>query len=71
MAVRLTKLEFYDHPINCPYCRTEVVFTSMMQALIMARRTCAAFKQEMLIDDGKAVRLPVEKQAEKPSKRVR
>jgi hypothetical protein len=70
MAVRLTKLEFYDHPFVCPYCHTEVVFTSMMETLLGARRKCPACQQEMLIEDGKAVRLPGDRQGKKPSRRV-
>jgi hypothetical protein len=36
MPVRLTKLEFYDHPFTCPYCHTDVAFTSRMQTLLAA-----------------------------------
>ena len=71
MAIRQTKLEFYDHPVTCPYCHVEVVFTSMMERIILARRTCPACKVEMLIEDGRAVRIPVEGHTKKPSGKIR
>jgi hypothetical protein len=68
MAVRLTKLEFYNHPFTCPYCHTEVAFTSVMQTLLGARRTCPACTQEMLIEVGKAVKLPGDRQGKRPKR---
>ena len=71
VASRQTKLEFYDHPVTCPYCHVEVVFTSMMERIILARRTCPACKVEMLIEDGNAIRIPAEGNTKKPSGKIR
>jgi len=69
MALRQVKLEFHDHPVTCPYCRTNLVFTSLMERILAARRTCTVCRKEMLIEDGKAIRIPTEGKIKKPAKR--
>jgi Zn finger protein HypA/HybF involved in hydrogenase expression len=68
MARRPTKLEFHEHPVICPYCKANVVISSLMEFIIAARRTCPVCKREMLIDNGRAVKIAPDK---KPSKQVR
>jgi len=46
------------------------VFPSLMERLTTARRACPVCKREMLIEDGRAVKIPGEG-AKKPPKRVR
>ena len=70
MALRSTKLEFYEHPVTCPYCRAKVTVVSLMERLLPVRRTCPACKRELFIDDGRAVKMPIES-AKKPPKQVR
>jgi hypothetical protein len=72
MARRPTKLEFHEHSVVCPYCRKPVVFVSLMEHIIAARRTCPACKREMLIEDDKAARISNEGRTnKKPPERVR
>ena len=70
MAHRPTKLEFFEHPVMCPYCERDVVFTSLMEVIIAARRTCPQCKREMLLSDGRALKLSVDI-AKKSPKEVR
>jgi hypothetical protein len=70
MARRPTKLEFYDHPIVCPYCKANVVFSSLMEWIILPRRNCPVCEREMLIENDRAVRIPGER-AKKPLRRIR
>lgn len=41
-----SSVKFYDHPAVCPYCRANVVFPSLMERIIAARRNCPACKRE-------------------------
>jgi transposase-like protein len=68
---RKTKLEFYKHSVACPYCRKPVVFTSLMERIIAARRTCPACKREMLIENGTVRQVSREGRTKQPPKRVR
>jgi Zn finger protein HypA/HybF involved in hydrogenase expression len=70
MAQRPTKLEFHEHRVTCPYCRTDINVYSLMEVLIAARRICPKCKREILIDQGKAVKPSVESE-KKPPKQVR
>ena len=70
MARRPTKLEFREHRVTCPYCRANVTIISLMEIILAARRTCPVCKREMFIDNGKAVKMPVET-AKKPPKHIR
>lgn len=70
MARRPLKLEVHNHRVVCPYCREEVVFPSLMERIIIARRNCPVCKREMLIVDGRATKVPGDG-AKKPPKRVR
>ncbi len=70
MARRPTKLEVHDHRVVCPYCKSDIVFFSLMEQVIMARRNCPSCKREFLIEDGKATKVPGEG-AKKPPKRSR
>jgi hypothetical protein len=58
MARRPTKLEFYEHPVTCPYCGAKVIVTSLMERILAARRNCPVCKREMFIDDGRALKMP-------------
>ena len=60
MARRLNKLEFHEHALRCPYCRSYVMVYSLMEQLIIARRTCPICKRLMLIRKGRAFRAPGE-----------
>jgi transposase-like protein len=51
-----TDLELHDHPMRCPYCKTDVVITSPMEEILVARRTCPACQREFVIDEGKPVK---------------
>jgi len=70
MARRPTKLQFYDHPVTCPYCRAGITVYSLMEYIIAARRTCPHCKHEMLIHEGRATKIPAEN-AKKPPKVTR
>jgi len=70
MLRRQTKLQFYEHPVTCPYCGTDIWFTSLMEHITMSWRNCLVCKREMLIEDGRAVRIPGEG-GKKPHKRLR
>jgi len=70
MARRPTKLEFHEHPVDCPYCRANVTVVSLMERLLAARRICPACKREFFVEDGKAVRISDEG-AKKPPRQVR
>ena len=70
MARRPTKLEFHEHRVTCPYCPTDLTVYSLMEYVIAASRICPHCKREMLIDQGKAVRLSAEG-AKEPAKKVR
>ena len=70
MARRPTKLEVYDHHVVCPYCHADVVFPSLMERIIIARRFCPVCKGEMLIEDGRT-RKVLGDGVKKPPKRVR
>jgi len=67
MARRPTKLQVYEHRVTRPCCRANATITSLMEVILAARRTCPVSKTEMLIDNGKAVKMPGES-AKKPSK---
>lgn len=43
---RPTKLGFHEHRVTCPYCRSNVTVVSLMEWLVVARRTCPACKRE-------------------------
>jgi hypothetical protein len=70
MARRPTKLQFYEHCVTCPYCRTDITVTSLMEIILVARRNCPVCKREMLIENGRAVKLSGES-AKKPPKQIR
>jgi hypothetical protein len=70
MVRRPTKLEFHEHRLTCPYCHTDITITSLMDVILAARRICSVCKREMFIDNGKAVKMPVET-AKKPPKQIR
>jgi hypothetical protein len=69
MARRPTKLQFYEHPVRCPYCRNDITITSLMEVILAARRNCPICKREMLIDNGRAVKFSAE--SAKPPKQIR
>lgn len=70
MARRPTKLEFYEHHVTCPYCRSSITITSLMEVILAARRICPVCKREMFVDNGKAVKMPGES-PKKPPKEIR
>lgn len=70
MARRPSKLAFHEHSVTCPYCRADITIYSLMEHIIAARRICPKGKREMMIDNGKAVRLSAEGE-KKPPKQVR
>ena len=43
---RLAKWEFHEHRVMCPFCRSNVTVVSLMERLVVARRTCPACKRE-------------------------
>lgn len=57
MARRPTKLPVYEHRVVCPYCKSDIVVSSIMEHIIVARRNCPACKFEMLIEDDQAIRV--------------
>jgi hypothetical protein len=65
MARWPTKLEFHEHGLRCPYCRSEIIVYSLMEKITRARRTCPICRRLMLIRDGRAFRAPGEA-AKKP-----
>ena len=56
----------YEHPVTCPYCGRDVLFTSLMEVLIAARRACPQCKREMLLSDGRALKLSVDTTKKQP-----
>jgi RNase P subunit RPR2 len=64
---RNVKLEFYDHRITCPHCKTLLIFTASVKQLSLVRRTCLKCEKEFLIENGVGVRLD----RPKPPKRAR
>ena len=70
MARRPTKLQFHEHRVTCPYCRTAITITSLMEIILTARRNCPICKREMLISNGRAVKLSV-KSTKKSTKQIR
>ena len=70
MARRPTKLQVYDHAVVCPYCRTDVLFPSLMEKIIVARRNCPHCRREMLIEDGRGVKMPADG-TKKPAKHTK
>ena len=70
MARRPTKLQFYQHPVTCPYCRSKVVVVSVMEIILAARRHCPACKKEMFVENGRAKKMPKEVE-QKTAKQVR
>jgi len=70
MPRRPTELQFYEHRLTCPYCRADIVFTSLTDHIMMSRISCPVCKREILIEDGRAVRVP-SKGGKKPPRRVR
>ena len=71
MPRRPTKLQFYEHPVTCPYCGAKVIVTSLMERIPAAPRNCPVCKREMFIDDGRVVKMPVEVTSKKPPKQTR
>lgn len=43
---RLAKWEFHEHRVMCPFCRSNVTVVSLMERLVVARRTCPACRRE-------------------------
>ena len=70
MARRPTKLQFYEHPVTCPHCRSKVIVMSVMETLLAARRYCPVCKREMFIENGVAKKMPKEVEQKTP-KQVR
>ena len=70
MARRATKLQFYEHPVTCPYCGSKVIVMSVMETILAARRHCPVCKREMFIENGKAKKMPIEVEKKSP-KQVR
>jgi hypothetical protein len=54
---RKTQLQVHEHRITCPYCRTGLVFNSLMSMILAARRTCPKCRKEFLIENGIAKRV--------------
>lgn len=52
--MRGVKLEFYDHPFDCPICGKHIVYTSMHTVIVDSRRKYPSCKGELLIHDGAA-----------------
>lgn len=53
-AVRPVKLDFYDHPFDCPICGEHIVYTSMHTVFTDSRRKCPSCQGELLIHEGTA-----------------
>ena len=60
--MRPSKLEFYDHPFNCPICGKHIVYTSMHTVIADSRRKCPSCKGELLIHEGTATVIGERKQ---------
>jgi hypothetical protein len=58
--VRPIKLEFYDHPFNCPICKAAIVYTSMQTVILYSQRQCPSCQGELQIHEGvvTAIRKP-------------
>jgi hypothetical protein len=54
-TVRPIKLEFYDHPFNCPICNAAIVYTSLQTVIIHSTRLCPSCKGELVIQQGKVI----------------
>lgn len=67
MARRPSTLEFHEHVLRCPYCRSDIIVHSLMKNIVLARRTCPICRRLMLIRNGRAYRAPGE--APKKSKK--
>jgi hypothetical protein len=50
--VRPVKLEFYDHPFDCPICNSAIVYTSMQTVIVYSQRKCPSCHGEVLIEQG-------------------
>ena len=68
MARRPTKLQFYEHRFTCPYCRTNITITSLMETIFAARRNCPVCKKEMFIENGVAKKMPKAVEVKTPKK---
>ena len=66
MVRRPTKLQFYEHPATCPYCGRKVIVMSVMETIPAACRHCPVCKKEMLIENGKAKKMPMEDEKKTP-----
>ena len=42
---RKTQLKVHEHRIICPYCRTGLIFNSLMETIFVARRNCTEMQQ--------------------------
>ena len=61
MAHREIKLEFHEHGLRCPYCRSDITVHSLMKDIVIdARRTCPICRRLMLIHNGRAFKAPGE-----------
>jgi transposase-like protein len=54
MALRKTKLAFYDCRVTCPYCKAALIFTSPEQSIVLASRTCPKCGKEFVIENDRA-----------------
>jgi hypothetical protein len=50
--VRPVKLEFYDHPFNCPLCNAAIVYMSMQTVIVHSQRKCPSCQGELQIHEG-------------------
>ena len=66
MARRPTKLQFYEHPVTCPYCGSKVIVISVMETILAACRHCPVCKKEMSIENGVAKKMPIEVEKKTP-----
>ena len=54
---RKTQLKVHEHRIICPYCRTGLIFNSLMETIFVARRNCTKCSKDFLIGNSIAKRV--------------
>jgi hypothetical protein len=61
MGHRKTQLVFNNHPVTCPHRRTDLVFTSREEVIVLGSRTCPKCGKEFVIENGKGVKAAARK----------
>jgi transposase-like protein len=62
-ARRAVKLPYRELHISCPHCKTPLVIGTIMDKLLMSRRTCPKCGNEFLIEND----VPRKPESKKPS----